>query len=75
MRRHYFLELHFTAEGLQFAGDVINCFRRLRRSAQTRSDVVGKMRDLSISVTAVQSRLLQSFQLSECLLRKDNRRG
>ena len=73
MWNHYSLELHFTADGLQFAGDVLNRFGRLRRSAQSRADVIGEMRDLPISVVAVQSCLLQSFQFRQCLQRKDSR--
>ena len=61
MRHHYFLELHFTADGLQFVRDVINRFGRLCRSAQARPDVVREMRNLLVCVIATQRRLLQSF--------------
>ena len=53
MRDHHFFELHVAADGLQFARDVLDRFGRLRRSAQTRPDVVREMRNLLVCVIAI----------------------
>ena len=74
VRHQYFLQLHFAADRFQFACDVLNRFSRLRRSAQPRPDVVRQMRDLPKRIIAVQRRLLQPFQISQRLRRKNNRR-
>ena len=61
MRHRHFLQLNFAADRFQFARDVLDRFCGLGRAGQSRSDVVGQMRDLSIRVIAAQRRLLQAF--------------
>ena len=58
MRHHDLFELYFEPELAQFGGYVLNRSLRLRRAAQARSDVVRKMRELSICIIAFQRRLL-----------------
>ena len=62
-------ELDLEAERLHFARYIIVRFLLLRRSAQARPDVIGKMRDLPVSIVALQRLLLQLLQFGERLRR------
>ena len=54
-----------AADHLQFAPDVFDCFRCLRRTAQPRPYVVREVRDLPKGVIAAQGRLLQPFEIGQ----------
>ena len=67
MRHGNFFELNVEADRFQLGGDIFDGFLRLGRAGQARSDVVRKMRDLTISVIARERGLLELFERGESL--------